>query len=137
MSKNWRPLPNQELLGAKSLLQGETLGVCSSYKRGGQPPYNLPAAHLQFTGILPLPHYKQQYHRRPTVGVQENFPPTNYKHSYELWPTCRKIPIIVTYLEINYILSTSFYFFEKCVFPHVLCVFTYVIYARMLLNGRL
>ena len=35
-------LPNQELSGAKSELQGETVGVCSFYKRGGQPPYNLP-----------------------------------------------------------------------------------------------
>ena len=51
-------IPNQELSEAKSALQGETVGVCSSYKKGGQPPYNLPAAHLQFTGIFPLPHYK-------------------------------------------------------------------------------
>ena len=33
-------LPNQELSGAKSELLGETVGVCSSYKRGDQPPYN-------------------------------------------------------------------------------------------------
>ena len=31
-------LPNQELSGAKSELQGETVGVCSFYKRSGQPP---------------------------------------------------------------------------------------------------
>ena len=36
-------MPNQELSGAKSELQGETVGVCSFYKRGGQPPDNLPA----------------------------------------------------------------------------------------------
>ena len=36
-------LPNQELSWAKSELQGETVGVRSFYKRGGQPPYNLPA----------------------------------------------------------------------------------------------
>ena len=42
-------LPNQELSGAKSELQGETVGVCSFYERGGQPPYNLPAAQLRFT----------------------------------------------------------------------------------------
>ena len=24
------------------------MGVCSSYKRGGQPPYNLPVVHLRF-----------------------------------------------------------------------------------------
>ena len=35
-------LPNQELSGAKSSLQGGTVGVCSSYKRSGQPPYNWP-----------------------------------------------------------------------------------------------
>ena len=97
-------LPNQELSGAKSSLQGETVGVCSSYKRGGQPPHNLPAAHLRFTGFFPLPHYKQQYHLRPTVVLQGNSPPSNYKHSYELWPICGKIPVIVTYLEINYIM---------------------------------
>ena len=97
-------LPNQELSGAKSSLQGEAVGVCSSYKRGGQPPYNLPAAYFQFTGIFPLPHYKQQYHPRPTVVLQENSPPPNYKHSYELWSTCGKIPLIVTYLEIYYII---------------------------------
>ena len=33
-------MPNQELSGAKSELQGETVGVCSFYKRCGQPPYN-------------------------------------------------------------------------------------------------
>ena len=42
-------LPNQELSGAKSELQGGTVGVCSSYKRRGQPPYNLHSAHLWFT----------------------------------------------------------------------------------------
>ena len=42
-------LPNQELSGAKSELQRGTVGVCSSHKRGGQPSYNLPAAHLRFT----------------------------------------------------------------------------------------
>ena len=36
-------LPNQELSGAKSELQGETVGACSFHNRGGQPPYNLPA----------------------------------------------------------------------------------------------
>ena len=35
-----QPVPNQELSGAKSELQGETVGLCSSYRRGGQPPYN-------------------------------------------------------------------------------------------------
>ena len=33
-------LPNQELSGAKSELQWETVGVCSSYRRVGQLPYN-------------------------------------------------------------------------------------------------
>ena len=99
-----RALPNQKISGDKSALQGETVGACSSYKRSGQSPYNLPAAHLWFIGIFPLLHYKQQYHLRPTVGLQENFPPPNFKHSYELWPTCGKIPVIVTNLEINYIL---------------------------------
>ena len=42
-------LPNQELSGAKSELQGGTLSECSSHKRGGQPSYNLPAAHIRFT----------------------------------------------------------------------------------------
>ena len=97
-------LPNQELSGAKSALQGETEGVCSSYKRGGQPPYNLPAAHLRLTGIFPPSHYKQQPHLRPIDGLQENFPPPNYKHSSELRPTVGKIPVMVTYLEINYIM---------------------------------
>ena len=32
-----------------SALQRETMGIFSSYKRSGQPPYNLPAAHLRFT----------------------------------------------------------------------------------------
>ena len=36
-------VPNQELSGAKSELQGETVGVCSFYKWGGQPSYNVPA----------------------------------------------------------------------------------------------
>ena len=33
-------IPNQELSGAKSEVR--TVGVCSSYKRGGQPSYALP-----------------------------------------------------------------------------------------------
>ena len=40
-------LPNQELSKAKSELQGEIVGVCSSYKRGGQPPYNSALRSLQ------------------------------------------------------------------------------------------
>ena len=98
-------LPNQELTLAKSALQDETVGVCSSYKRGGHPPNNFPAAHLRFTGIFPPSRYKQQYHLRPTVGLQGYFSPLNYKHSCELRPTCGKIPVIVTYLEINYIIK--------------------------------
>ena len=42
-------VPNQELSGAKSELQGVTVGVRLSYKRSGQPPYNLPAVYLRFT----------------------------------------------------------------------------------------
>ena len=38
-----------ELSGAKFELQGVTVNVCSFHKRGGQPPYNLPAAHLRCT----------------------------------------------------------------------------------------
>ena len=45
--KTRRTLPNQELSGAKSELQEETVGVCSSYKRGGQPPYNSALRNLQ------------------------------------------------------------------------------------------
>ena len=44
---SYSSIPNQELLGAKSELQGETEGVCSSYKRGGQPPYNSALRSLQ------------------------------------------------------------------------------------------
>ena len=33
-------VPNEELSGAKSEVQGEMVGACSFYKRGGQPPYN-------------------------------------------------------------------------------------------------
>ena len=40
-------LPNQELLGAKSELQGETVCICSFYKRSGQPPYNSALRSLQ------------------------------------------------------------------------------------------
>ena len=40
-------MPNQELSGAKFELQGETVGVCSFYKRGGQPPYNSALRSLQ------------------------------------------------------------------------------------------
>ena len=40
-------LPNQKLSGAKSELQGEAVGACSSYKRGGQPPYNSALRSLQ------------------------------------------------------------------------------------------
>ena len=40
-------LPNQELSGAKSELQGEMVGVCSFYKRGGQPLYNSALRSLQ------------------------------------------------------------------------------------------
>ena len=40
-------LPNQELLGAKSELQGETMGVCSFYEKSGQPPYNSALRNLQ------------------------------------------------------------------------------------------
>ena len=39
MSNQYPQIPNQELSGAKSELQGETVGLCSFYKRGGQPPY--------------------------------------------------------------------------------------------------
>ena len=97
-------LPNQELSGANSALQGEAVGVCSSYKRGGQLPYNLPAADLGLQEFFPPSHYKQQYHLRPTVGLQRNFLPQNYKHLSELRPTYGKTPLIVTYLEINYIM---------------------------------
>ena len=41
------PLPNQELSGAKSELLGEMVGVCSFYKRSGQPPYNSALRSLQ------------------------------------------------------------------------------------------
>ena len=40
-------LPNQELSGAKSGLHGEMVGECSTYKRGGQPPYNCALRSLQ------------------------------------------------------------------------------------------
>ena len=40
-------IPNQELSGAKSELQRETVGVCAFYKRGGQPPYNSALRSLQ------------------------------------------------------------------------------------------
>ena len=89
-------LPKQELSGAKSSFQWETVGVCSSYKRDGQSPYNLSAAYLRFTGIFLPSHYKQQSHLRPTVGLQRNFPPPNYKHLSELRPTVGKIPVMVT-----------------------------------------
>ena len=42
-------VPNQELSGAKSELQGETVGVCSFYKRGGQPPYNSALRSMQMS----------------------------------------------------------------------------------------
>ena len=93
-----------ELSGAKSTLQGETVGVCSYYKRGGQPSYDLPAAHLRFTGIFLPSHYKQQTSLRPTVGLQGNFPPPTNKHSSELRPTVVKIHVMVTYLVIHYIM---------------------------------
>ena len=44
---NTMKLPNQELSGAKSELQGETVGVCSFYKRGGQPPSNSALRSMQ------------------------------------------------------------------------------------------
>ena len=40
-------LPKQELSGAKSDLKAETVGVCSSYKRVGQLPYNTALRNLQ------------------------------------------------------------------------------------------
>ena len=40
-------LPNQELSGAESELQGETVGVCSFYKEVGQPPYNSALRSMQ------------------------------------------------------------------------------------------
>ena len=43
LNPSFSVVPNQELSGAKSELQGETVGVSSFYKRGGNPPYNLPA----------------------------------------------------------------------------------------------
>ena len=82
--------PIKNYRGLSPHYRREAVGVCSSYKRGGQPLYNLPAAHFCITGIFPSSHYKQQYHLRPTVGLQGYFPPPNYKHSYELWPTCGK-----------------------------------------------
>ena len=87
-------LSNQELSGAKSAFQGETVGVCSSYKRRGQPPYNLHAAHFRFIGIFPQSHYKQQYHLRPTVGLRGNLPRL----------TVAKMSVIMIYLDINYIM---------------------------------
>ena len=41
--------PNQELSGAKSKLQGETVGVCLFYKRAANPPIIYVRAHLRFT----------------------------------------------------------------------------------------
>ena len=46
-----RVIPNQELSGAKSELQGETVGVCSSYRRVGQLPYNSALRSLQIVLI--------------------------------------------------------------------------------------
>ena len=89
-------LPNQELSGAKSSLQGETVGLYSFYRRVGQLPDNLPAAHLRFIGIFPPSHYKQQYHFRPTVGLQGNFPRPNYTQSNERRPAVGKIPVTRT-----------------------------------------
>ena len=40
-------IPNQELSGAKSELEGETVGLCSFYKWGDQPPYNSALRSLQ------------------------------------------------------------------------------------------
>ena len=37
----------QELSGAKSELRGGTVGVCSSYKRGSQPPYKCALRSMQ------------------------------------------------------------------------------------------
>ena len=106
------------------------MGVCLSYKRGSQPLYNLPASTF---GLQEFSHSRitimQQYHLRPTVGLQENFPPPNYKHSYELRPTCGKISVIVIYLEINYILQTSFYF-SKNVYFHTYCVYLHEYYMH-------
>ena len=45
-------LPNQELSGAKPKLQEETVGVSSSYKRGGQPPYNSALRNLQMCLVV-------------------------------------------------------------------------------------
>ena len=39
--------PIKNYRGAKSELQGDTVGVCSFYKRGGQPPYSSALRSLQ------------------------------------------------------------------------------------------
>ena len=46
--------PNQELSGGKFELQGETVGVCSFYKRGGQLPYNSALRSLQMCLFVQL-----------------------------------------------------------------------------------
>ena len=53
-------LPNQELSGAKFELQGQMVGVCSFYKRGGQPNRELPNQELSLLYGRPTLNYERQ-----------------------------------------------------------------------------
>ena len=54
-------LPNQELSGAKSELQGGTVGVCSSYKRAAQPPNKYALRSMQMCLLMHI--YKMKHLR--------------------------------------------------------------------------
>ena len=59
---------NQELSGAKSELQVGTVGVCSSYKRVGQPSYNCALQNMQMC-LLPNQELSVLY-GRPTLNYE-------------------------------------------------------------------
>ena len=71
------------------------MGVCSFYKRGGQPPYNLPAVHLRFTPrslqVCLLAHFN-------------NEAPTNKKYEEKMHIEASKtgVPNLLSYLRGAY-----------------------------------
>ena len=68
-------LPNQELSGAKSALQGGTVGVCSFYKGVGQLPFNCALRSMQMCLLVHIYEVKhlriKKYEEKMHIEVRK------------------------------------------------------------------
>ena len=100
-------LPNQELSGAKSELQGRTVGVCSSYERSGQPPYNLsfspPSVYTTQSRIIGAIRGAHSQLRETTLPVFSLYAPRKYDMRFGT-------PAIVWFTGRNYTYMPNVWF---------------------------